>query len=304
LSGTARHDPSRGRRRTAPRSFTLAELLVAMAIIAIIAAITVVSVRGIAKDARLSSGTNAVTAALDNARALAMKNNEIVLVAFRARPDGPTEQYIEAVTARFSGESYLNPDVGVVDRFVPISDAAARELPGGIKIAGPLYGGNVDYAWAVSSDLPAIESAGEAGGAVIAAMYAPDGTLITQNPATDSNRIYVDFNNDGYQRQGEVDYSNLAGVPPEYPDNDNYCYMGEDADGYALNDYFCQVKDDDEPYVSMAPFLAVFDDDAAREQYDTTLWGDGQIRRDDLTAFISVTADRIHFNRYTGVVMR
>ena len=140
--------------------------------------------------------------------------------------------------------------------------------------------------------------------AVVAAMYSPDGTLITQNAATDSNRIYVDFNNDGYQRQAGVDYSNTSGILPDFPNNGTYCYLGDDPDGDPLSQYFCQVNEDDEPYVSMAPFLAVFDDDDARERYDTSLWANGQIRRDDLTAFISATADRIHFNRYTGVVMR
>lgn len=303
MSRFRRQHAARRARKNTRASFTLAELLVAMAIIAIIATVTVISVRGISKDAKLSSGGNAVTAALDNARALAMKNNEIVLVVFRARFEGRNEQFIEAITARFSGESYVNPDVGVVDRFIPIKDVPARELPKGIKIAGPLYGGNVDLAWSISSDLPAVDD-GEAAGAIVAAMYAPDGTLITQNAATDSNRIYVDFNNDGYQRQAGADYSNISGFLPEFPNNDSYCYLGDGGDGSPLVQYFCQVNEDDEPYVSMAPFLAVFDDDDARERYDTLLWSDGQIRRDDLTAFISATADRIHFNRYTGVVMR
>ena len=283
------------------RAFTLAELLVAMAIIAVLASITVVSVRGITKDAKLSSGVNAVTAALDNARAMAMKNNRIVLVAFRARFDGRNEQVIEAVTAQWSGVSYLNPDVGVVDHFIPISDVPPRELPKGIKIAAPLYGGNVDFAWASSSDLPAVEFAVEAAGAVIAVMYAPDGTLITQNAASDSNRVFVDFNNDGDQQQGGVPYTNYGS---DFPDNDNYCYLGDDENGNPLVQYFCQANGDDEPYLTMAPFLAVFDDDTAREQYDTTQWSDGQVRRDNLTFYISQSADRIHFNRYTGVVMR
>jgi prepilin-type N-terminal cleavage/methylation domain-containing protein len=290
-----------------PRAFTLAELLVAMAIIAVLASVTVVSARGITKDAKLSSGVNAVAAALDNARAMAMKNNRIVLVAFRARFDGRNEQVIEAVTAQWSGVSYpldLNGDNiidTVVDRFTPISDVPPRELPKGIKIAAPLYGGDVDFAWTSSTDLPAVEFAVEAAGVVIASMYAPDGTLITQNPTSDSTRVFVDFNNDGYQRQAGGDFSNYGS---DFPDNANYCYLGNDNWGSPLVHYFCQANADDEPYLTMAPFLAVFDDDTAREQYDTTQWSDGQVRRDNLTFYISRSADRIHFNRYTGVVMR
>jgi len=56
-------------------AFTLAELLVAMAIIAVLAAITVVAVGGIANDARLASGKNVVVSVLDTARSLAIRRN-------------------------------------------------------------------------------------------------------------------------------------------------------------------------------------------------------------------------------------
>ena len=80
-------------RSTRPGSgFTLTELLVVMGIVIVLATLTVMGVRGIARSARLASATNSVMAALDNARALAMKTNTIVLVVFRPRLEGNNKQ--------------------------------------------------------------------------------------------------------------------------------------------------------------------------------------------------------------------
>ncbi|MHC4989981.1 MAG: pilus assembly FimT family protein, partial [Planctomycetota bacterium] len=65
-------------RCTRRHAFTLTELLVAIGIIAVLGTLTIVGVRAIAKDARLSSAQNAISAALDNARGLAMKENTVV----------------------------------------------------------------------------------------------------------------------------------------------------------------------------------------------------------------------------------
>ena len=48
----------------------------------------------------------------------------------------------------------------------------------------------------------------------------------------------------------------------------------------------------------------VFDDDEGREIFDATAWGNEGTRLEDLTEYITQFADRIHFNRYTGVVMK
>ena len=267
--------------------FTLSELLVAMGVIAVLAVLTLMSMRGIANDARLASATNSVKAALDNARAMAMKNNTIVLVVFRPRLEGvhKQKQKVDIYTAKWTGESAFFIDSfgneKVKDRFVPIPAIVVRTIPAGIKIAAPFYGDNEDDVWITQSHLPAIDpqaGAGEVRGKLIAVMYGPDGTTITRNSQSDSNQIFVDFNNDGLQL--------ISGDP---------------------ND---QASEDDEPFLAMAPFLAVFDDDEARElktlEWSNSAQGETNYR-DELTGplgYITQFADRIHFNRYTGVVMK
>ncbi len=268
--------------RTSGGGFTLIELLVAMGVIAVLAVLTLMSMRSIANDARLSSATNAIKAALDNARALAMKNNTIVLVVFRPRLEGvhKQKQEVDIYTAKWTGESafFIDSfgDEKVKDRFVPIPAIVVRSIPAGIKVAAPFYGDNEDEVWITQSHLPAIDQetgSGEAPGKLIAVMYGPDGTTITRNSQSDSNRMFVDFNNDGSQ----------------------------DVNTFNSDD---QMFEDDEPFVAMAPFLAVYDDDEARQLYDTSLWVDQETHDDNLTEYITQFATRIHFNRYTGVVMK
>ena len=75
--------------------------------------------------------------------------------------------------------------------------------------------------------------------------------------------------------------------------------------------FFNQWWETDETLVTVVPFLAVYDDEKARE-LRTTDWTDqtdyeaeltGSLT-DSPTAYINLRADRIHFNRYTGVAMK
>ncbi len=270
--------------RTSGGGFTLIELLVVMGVIAVLAVLTLMSMRSIANDARMASATNTIKAALDNARALAMKNNTIVLIVFRPRLEGvhKQKQEVDIYTAKWTGESILNLNgANVVDRFVPIPAIVVRSIPAGIKVAAPRYGADEDFVWNTQSHLPAIDpqaGAGEVRGKLIAIMYGPDGTTITRNSQSDSNQIFVDFNNDGLQL--------ISGDP---------------------ND---QASEDDEPFLAMAPFLAVFDDDEARE-LKALDWSNSNQGEDnyelELTGplgYVTQFAKRIHFNRYTGVVMK
>jgi type II secretory pathway pseudopilin PulG len=297
----------RGRRS----SFTLTELLVVMGVIALLAGLTAISYRTVAKDAKLSSGKNTVMAVLDNARAMAMKRNKIVVVVFRAHPINQKEQAIEASFAEWSGESYYNPNVGIVDRFRPVPNIQSRLLPTDIQVACPQYGGGVDGVWQNCSYFPGIQN-GEQPGAILGVMFATDGTVITRNNRTNSHRMFVDFNDDRLQRQlvdnGQLrmcdlmDNAVVPGSTDDYPD-ENTCDLGNGSSG-TLTQFFCHRHSDDEPYITTAPFLTVYNDQQARDMYDTATWTNGQQRVGDLTQYISANADRIHFNRYTGVAMK
>jgi prepilin-type N-terminal cleavage/methylation domain-containing protein len=279
------------------RCFTLVELLVVMGVIAVLGIVTTLSYRGIAQDAKLASGKNTVAAVLDNARGLAMRNNRIVVVVFRPRLDG-REQYVECVIAQSTGESIVGtttlngpPREFVVDRFAPVPGVPARTLPKGVKVSGPGYGTDDDFGWVTQSHLPAINSVGlgEAAGAQVAVMFSPAGNTLTNNSQSDAERAFVDFNHDEAQTFGAagnaVDYSAIIGGP-------QYLAMFE------------QDFETDECYITIAPFLAVFDDDEVRQLSDLTEWGDALTRATDYSAYINSNADRLHFNRYTGVVMK
>ena len=289
------------------RAFTLTELLIVMGVIAVLSVLTLVSVRAIIDDARLASATNSVVASLDNARSLAMKNNTIVLVVFRARLDGDGV-VVDIVPCEWTGESYRNGAM-VIDRFVPISDAPVRSLPPGIKVAAPSYAIGLDEVWVTQSHLPATANGQEVAGVIFGVMYGPDGTTISSNAQSDSDLSWVDFKFDPtiggpFIRNMGTDFLPGAGMIPPLPIAD-----------LADTTFYVQNFDDDEPFIVMAPFLAVYDDKEARK-FKTGDWGpaDPLVYRRDLVGdpddlltypgYISENATRIHFNRYTGVVMK
>ncbi len=278
------------------RSFTLTELLVAMAVITVLSVLTLISVRAVAKDARLASATNTVMASLDNARALAMKRNSPVLVAFYPRLEGRTESRIDILTAAWTGDSIPamlgSPQVSLLDRFEVIADVPVRSLPSGIKIAGPRYFDGSDAQWIVMTELTRPTGV-EAPGQVVGVMYGPDGTVLTGNPSNDSDYYWVDLDRDGKLEMFNPDDGSptlelLAQVPPA-----------------SVSDEFIYLKHPrDEVAIALVPFLAVFDDEQSREIYDANTWFDEATRTAELSAYITQRASRIHFNRYTGVAMK
>ena len=288
----------------ATHGFTLTELLVVMGVIAVLATLTVVGLRGVARNARMASATNAIMVALDSARALAMKENAIVLVAFRPRLEGPNQDkmVVETVVARWTGESYLAGTNTVIDRFVPIQGIPSRPLPEGIKVAGPAYRQSVsgefrDDVWLTQSHLPLndqvtpLTGTGEWSGALIGVMYAPDGSTITRNSQSDSDSAWVDFVVDP---DPTVPPTLIRLGTPEFT---------LDVDGL----FFEQWWADDEPLVTVVPFLAVYDDEEARELRTNDDWKDQAAYEGDLTGpdgYINLRTDRIHFNRYSGVAMK
>ena len=128
---------------------------------------------------------------------------------------------------------------------------------------------------------------------MIGVMYGPDGTTISRNSQSDSTRTWVDFLYD--PTLGPLVRADLTDLLPE---------------DSSIANFFDQKYADDETFVAIAPFLAVYDDDEARElkALDWSNSPQGEVNyRDELTGplgYITQFADRIHFNRYTGVVMK
>jgi len=291
--------------RRMPSAFTLTELLIVMGVIAALSVLTLVSVRSIIQGAQLASATNTVTASLDSARSMAMKYNTVVVLVFRPRFAGDGEQVVDAVIARWTGESLFVLGTGgnpsrTYDRFVPVFDVPIRSLPRGIKVAGPSYGNVVlgdkaDFLWITQTHLPAIDqdnpqaAGSEVPGGIIGVMFGADGTTISVNPRTDAAGLFLDFDDSGGQRWlAELD------LPAPVLETDLF-------------------REQDEPMVQVVPFLAVYDDDEARA-LKTGEWNDLTVYQRDLVGdpndpdlypgYITSNANRIHFNRYSGVVMR
>lgn len=319
MTGYWRHFDSRGE-KTKQFGFTLVELLVVIAIIAIISAIVSVSFLSIAREARLSSGTNVVISAIGNARALAMKNNRLVLVVFRPRLLENRTQIVEIVTAQWTGESFLIDDgavpvpnvLSIIDRFEPIEGVAIRRLPRGIKVAGPMYlesnsfidvngsqAGDLDSFWSTQAQLSAInqlsplDNTSEPAGRLIGVMFNPDGTTISVNAQSDASASFIDFDRDSMQRIQSFTYDF----------NTNPLNANENPGAEVVAHFL----DDDEPVVMIAPYLAVYDDEQLREFSEPTTWTGAagfDAYRQDLRSYLNQNANRIHFNSYTGVAMR
>ena len=286
--------------RRGPRhAFTLTELLVVMGVIGTLAVLTLVATRKISQDAKLALGTNTVIAAINEARALAIKEHKDVMVAFFPRMDGPRSQVVEVIVAAWTGDTYRN-ETGfgeLIDRFVPIAGAPVRTLPKGISVASPHYHRiftDQDQTWRPVTYLPWVDpdtGEGELIGQPPGVMFADDGARILRNSHADSSRSWIDLNNDERVQRGPNDY-----LPEEVPTG-----TAED---------FKQRFEGDETFISLSPILAVYDFDEALE-HKTLEWGERgepeENLQDELTGpdgYITQLGNRIHFNRYSGVVMR
>jgi hypothetical protein len=235
-----------------------------------------------------------VMSVLDNARALAMKNNRPTIAMFVPRFINEKETRITAYIAEWTGgaNSYQvdipaspcfatgSSAMRVFERFRLVKNTTARQLPKGITVAGPNYKTceSFDNKWVVP---PAPTKPTEAAGRAVAVLYLADGSTQTSLPQTatgPNNYPFIDFDNDGGQDRS---------------------YVGTNIDLYYL-----MLKDTDEPCAEFAPFIAVFDEDQARGFQGDSDWNDENIRINELSQYINANADRIHFNRYTGVAMK
>ena len=276
--------------RPALRAFTLVELLVVMGVIVIVAGVTVIALGALGRDVRTTSAQNAIIASLGNARALAMSENKPVLVVFRPRllANGE-EQVVDMIFAQWTGESTVLPSGQVIDRFVPVPNSDIRSLAVGIRVAGPLSRRstgaaptlpgftprNWDELYATQTDFPRLIRNNEWPGELIGVMYGSDGTLLTRNPLSDNSILWVDFNNDDFQQT-------TPGVAR----------------------FILMRGENDETNVNLVTFLAIYDDRRVRELYDDSLWTNENTRTIHISDYLHEFADRIHFNRYTGVASR
>ncbi|MBX3355095.1 MAG: prepilin-type N-terminal cleavage/methylation domain-containing protein [Phycisphaeraceae bacterium] len=296
------------------RGFTLIELLVVIGIITTLAVLTAVSVTRLSRDSRLAIGTNQVIAALGEARARAMKENQPVLITFRARAVDPLVpargQVTDVVIALWSGMVVKVVDGGpnnpVVDVWnMPFNahpEAVTRTLPPGVKVAGPRTDFDQDSIWVSQPEFSNNEY-----GRAIGVLFGPDGTVITRFPngigLANYESVYFDF--DGVK--------NANGWPVQN--------VGTSTGAARFFEYNEEV---DEPSIQYVRSLAVFDDAAAREFFVVSNWsgsnqapGDasgaalpadcsslpaGQSRlRCEQSQFINQFAEKINFNRFTGV---
>ncbi len=286
-------------RSTLRPAFTLVELVVVIIIMTMLAGLSAIAYRSIASDMRMSSAMNTISSALDNARALAIKKNRYVMTAFspRLEDDGAT-QLIDIVVAEWAGDSAnANNGSGSIwtyDRFVPVSNLEVRTIDGGINVAGPGYGTGDDDQWWVCTYLPAQVSTGpvfgglEPYGALVGVLYSPEGRVVTRNAESGSDRIWIDFNQDGVQTINESDTVDWP-WPNTLP---------------SVGSYFDLEVQGGEPFISMTPILAVFDEVAFRDGVRTADWSNSYDRDVAYTQYIEKNASRIQFNRYSGVPLK
>ncbi len=264
---------------------------------AILSGLSAIAYQQITEDLRMSAAKNTITAALDNARAMAIKKNRYVMTVFRPRlEDGGNEQVIDIVVAGWDGDS-ANAESGsgsvwTYDRFVPIPGLEVRTISGGINVAGPGYGTGDDTTWWASSHLPTIVT-GEVFGSMVGILYNPEGRVVVRNAKSGSDRIWVDFNQDGLQQISE---SETVQWPWPSPLPGNWAYFDlESAIG--------------EPFISMTHVLCVFNETDCRLQNDLSTWvtnpqWQNDLRNSDITEYIEENAERIQFNKYSGVPLK
>ena len=287
-------------------------------IIALIAGFSAMAYSKVAKNMRLSTAKNTIIAALDNARAYAIKNNRYVITVFRPKLSGDgSEQFYECVVAEWAGDS-SNAGDWTYDRFVPVDGQKPRNLPIGIGVAAPGIALNADHIWWVCTYLPAnaVVKDDSLMGEMVGILYNPEGRVVVRNSESGSDRIWVDFDRDGVQT---VDLALRDGdeFDPVFID-----WTQTVSDLESCWPCFSVEAPESETFIGLAKLLAIFDYDAFRDKWGAmgtnypiftdiarTDWernpSNGTVDEYDrdwhFTDFINQTTDRIQFNRYSGV---
>ena len=303
------------RHRPSLRAFTLAELLVVIGIIAVLAVLTSVSVQRSAKDARLAGATNAVIAQLGTARAIAIRDNASVIVTFRPvlvdppirdasdnviSPGNPQKgQVTEVVIGKATGRLVVLDTQSFEtfgEQFVPVPGTAARRLARGIRVAGPAdYGGTLPK-WYVMPEFANAEV-----GRGFCVCFGPDGGLLTRNPRIPGN-VQAAF------EEGQPDSNSVTLVAPWFDiDQDGLAEAGVGA--VTFPGTWSTYRDfQEEPLLGYCTMLAVYDYEDAVERGDPTEWQSSgsatvepQLFKVFFDAYVPQFGDFIGFNRWTGV---
>lgn len=291
------------------RAFTIVELLVVIGVIGILAALTTIGARRLTAGSRLAAATNAVTSALGNARAAAIKDGITTGVVFRPvyNPLKPnTPQRVELITVRSTGErsAFGTTTIGVrsSERYRPVQNIPATVLPEGIKVAGPMYDppGNfgsipAEQVYATQAEILQMVNCKETieFNRIVAVLFGPTGQFLTRptRGSIDEMKCYVDWNDNG----------GLATPPPDPQD----VQQGNCAQGL-FEQFWLQDHPDDENNLMFVPFVVVYDDKAAREVKGTD-WGNQNNMLGELTGpagYIAQFGDKITFNRFSGIPER
>jgi prepilin-type N-terminal cleavage/methylation domain-containing protein len=296
------------------RAFTIVELLVVIGVIGILALLTTLGARKLTAGSRLAAATNAVSSALGNARAAAIKDGVATGLVFRptwdpARPYLP--QRVEAVTIRSTGvREFFNSGNPIgpafAEAFTPVANIPPTILPEGIKVAGPMFDppGNfgstpAENVWATQMEAALVGNCSESTdfNRTVAVLFGPDGQFLTRPPRSGSNesKSFVDWYPNGSQ-----DVNEQPQPAPTTPLRLGVCNSGN------FEWFWLQDGLDDECNLMFVPFLSVYDDKAAREVKGTN-WSVTGNMLTELTGpngFISQFGDRITFNRFSGIPER
>ena len=322
-----------------PRAFTLIELLVAMGIIVLLSAIALASTRNVRNGLRLSGGVNAVTAALELGRSLAIQNGEPVLVAFRPRvqtPDnsGPSSanwpppqsvSFVEIILMKWSGDTVrfrTSNNTGgwsggySVDRWIPYPEVKTFPLPDGICVASPRFfrfndSGDDDYV--VTGDFvafgnPIPQNAGGSNGfpfEVPVILFDRTGAVAVNNPDSSAQGPWLDW--DG----NLIDAPQVALGTQQISSasTTNLIFNVPRATGgmYATLD----VRD--EPFAGVSPFITIYDQKKALDSVFTLTGGRPTVeeyQRDILVTdgnniiYALREGRQLSFNAYSGVVLK
>jgi prepilin-type N-terminal cleavage/methylation domain-containing protein len=291
------------------RAFTIVELLVVIGVIGILSLLTTLGARRLTAGSRLASATNAVTSALGNARAAAIKDSAVTGIVFRATYDPAKPQlpqHVELITIRSTGERSIfgTTSIGarMVERYRPVLGIPSTVLPEGIKVGGPMYDPPGSFG-SISSELVLatqveIKSLVNCTESIefnrsIAILFGADGQFLTRPPRSsiDEMKSYVDWNDNG------------GLVPP--PADPQDVQLGNCASGF-FEQFWLQDHPDDENNLMFVPFLSIYDDKVAREikRLDWSVDANMLTELTGPAGFIAQFGDRITFNRFSGIPER